>query len=373
MAVLAVPVWWAEAGDGGAASAEGGVAAGQNVPRTDDDKPAGLPAKLLVATKPAPPFAIKGADDQWQGLSIQLWERIAEALELQYEYVETDMPGMLEGLQKGRFHAAVAAATMTAEREQWLDFSHPFYSTGLGIALPRTGTNSLSGALGGIVSIKFLRALGGLLVVLLLVGVVVWAFERRANGDQFGGPTIKGIGAGFWWSAVTMTTVGYGDKAPVTLGGRLVGLVWMFASIITISGFTAAIASALTVRHLDSAVAGPEDLPGVRVGSVSDTTSAAYLRRARIPYRPFESAEDALAALAHGELDAVVYDAPILRYFVKTNHDDRLMVLGETFDDQNYALVFPAGSPLREDVNRLLLEQVNSVWWDDLVYRYLGR
>ena len=38
----------------------------------------------------------------------------------------------------------------------------------------------------------------------------------------------------FWWAAVTMTTVGYGDKTPVTTGGRIVGLVWMFTSVIVI-------------------------------------------------------------------------------------------------------------------------------------------
>jgi len=59
-----------------------------------------------------------------------------------------------------------------------------------------------------------------------------------------------------------MTTVGYGDKAPVTLAGRVVGLLWMPASIILISGFTAAIASALTVGQLDHSISGLDDLYG---------------------------------------------------------------------------------------------------------------
>ena len=75
-----------------------------------------------------------------------------------------------------------------------------------------------------------------------VVGVVMWLGERRRNQAQFGGTAAHGIGAGLWWSAVTMTTVGYGDKAPVTILGRLLGLVWMFAAIIIISSFTAAIA-----------------------------------------------------------------------------------------------------------------------------------
>jgi CubicO group peptidase (beta-lactamase class C family) len=49
---------------------------------------------------------------------------------------------------------------------------------------------------------------------------------------------MPGIGIGIWWATVTMTTVGYGDKAPMTPGGRIVGLIWMFVGVITISGFT---------------------------------------------------------------------------------------------------------------------------------------
>ncbi|MGO2102628.1 MAG: ion channel [Psychroflexus halocasei] len=44
-----------------------------------------------------------------------------------------------------------------------------------------------------------------------------------------------------------MTTVGYGDKSPLSLGGRIVGLIWMFMAVIILSSLTAGIASALTV------------------------------------------------------------------------------------------------------------------------------
>jgi len=47
-----------------------------------------------------------------------------------------------------------------------------------------------------------------------------------------------------------MTTVGYGDKSPITAAGRLVALVWMFSSIIIISLITGAFATAMTVHQL---------------------------------------------------------------------------------------------------------------------------
>lgn len=74
-----------------------------------------------------------------------------------------------------------------------------------------------------------------------------------------------------------MTTVGYGDKAPRTVGGRAVGFIWMFTAIIVISFFTATIASSLTLTRLHSRVGGPQDLPHVRVGGLEGSAAVEYL------------------------------------------------------------------------------------------------
>jgi ABC-type amino acid transport substrate-binding protein len=221
--------------------------------------------------------------------------------------------------------------------------------------------------------VRLVRALAALLAVLFVVGVIVWLFERKRNAEQFGGSPVKGIGAGFWWSAVTMTTVGYGDKAPLTPGGRIVGLIWMFVSIVTISGFTAAIASALTVSQLDTAVSGPDDLPNVRVGSISNTTSGNYLKRNHIVFHSYESPAAGLEGLANDEIDAMVYDAPILRYLANRHHRGVLTVLPQTFERQDYGIGLPTKSPYREEINRVLLEELNKAWWNDAQFQYFGR
>lgn len=328
---------------------------------------------LVVATKVAPPFSIKNADGTWSGLSIGLWRRVAEELNYEFELRETDIPGMVSGLQDGTYDAAVAAMTVTAEREAAFDFTHPFYSTGLGIAVnPNQGSGWLS-AFAGMFSLQFIQPLGVLLAILFLVGLIVWLFERKKNAEQFGGTTIEGIGAGFWWSAVTMTTVGYGDKAPATIGGRFIGLIWMFVSIATISVLTGFISSALTVSQLGTSVTGPDDLPDVRVGTVGGTTSANYLRSAHVVFRSVDNIPEGLQDVADDELDAMVYDQPILQYLANSQFGGRVAVLGEAFERQDYAIGLPAGSPIREDVNRVLLEQISSIWWSDQLYDYLGR
>jgi polar amino acid transport system substrate-binding protein len=78
---------------------------------------------------------------------------------------------------------------------------------------------------------RFLLGVASLVGLLLGIGTVIWLLERRRNPHHFRPKPLPGITDGIWWSAVTMATVGYGDKTPMTWAGRLVSLVWMFGSI----------------------------------------------------------------------------------------------------------------------------------------------
>ena len=242
----------------------------------DVTSPAAPDRTLVVGTKEAPPFAFKRPDGSWTGISVELWRAIAAELGYRYEWKETDLEGLVDGVRSGRFDAAVAALTITPDREAELDFTHPFHVSGLAIAVRgRQGTAWLAVA-EQFLSLAFLKLVLALAGLLLVVATLVWLLERRRNPEQFGGPAAHGIGSSFWWSAVTMTTVGYGDKAPRTVGGRLVALIWMFTALIVVSSFTAAITTTLTVGTLQGAISGPDDLPQARVGSVPASTSAEY-------------------------------------------------------------------------------------------------
>jgi len=329
----------------------------------------------VVGTHEAPPFVIRRSDGTWTGLSIELWRELAQDLALEFELREHSIDGLVSGLQTGELDVAVAALTMTAERERRVDFCHPFYSSGLGIAVatgPR-GSRILSELASALLSLQFLRAVLALAAVLLGAGALVWLFERRANPEQFGGRVAHGLGAAFWWSAVTMTTVGYGDKAPRTMGGRLVALVWMFASVILISGFTAAIASSLTVSHLEADIEGPEDLPRRVIATVADSTSAQFLAGVRADPRFYPGVLEAAEAVVAGEAEAVVYDAPLLRYLSLTALEGRLEVQPGIFSRQDYAFALPQGSALREPINRVLLARIRGPEWAEWLKNFVGQ
>ncbi|MBI1317368.1 MAG: transporter substrate-binding domain-containing protein [Candidatus Hydrogenedens sp.] len=327
---------------------------------------------LIVGTRHLPPFAIQSEDGTWSGLTVELWKRIAADLGLSYEFRAMPLETMLESLADGSVDVVAAALTTTAEREEVFDFSQPYFNSGLGIAVVPETRSLLGGLVKRLFSAEFLQVLAALSGILLLVGGIIWLIERRHNTEHFGGTPIEGLASGFWWAGVTMTTVGYGDKAPQTIAGRVLAMVWMFASVIMISAFTAAIASSLALGQLDAAVLGPQDLGGNYVGTVGGSTSEVYLRRLHAKPVQYETAELALEDLAGGRTKAVVYDAPLLSYLVNENYGGTIEVLPHRFENQNYAFGLPSGSPLREPLNRALLQQIAHPSWHDLLASYLG-
>ena len=329
------------------------------------------PQELVIATREVPPFSMQRPDGSWYGISIDLWRAIADDLDLAFRFEAMSLGEMIDAVADGSADAAVAALTMTAERERRLDFSHPFYASGLAIAVPVDAGGAFAKLFRTLFSPAFIKSFAALVLVLGLIGLAMWLLERRRNPEHFGGTRAAGLGSGFWWAAVTMTTVGYGDKVPKTSGGRVLGTVWMFASIITISGFTAAIASALTAFHLSSDIRGPRDLVDRRVATVTGSTAQTALIRIGLRSRGYQTLNEGLDELVGGGVDALVYDAPLLLYRAATTHRDRLLVLPRVFERQSYAIALPQGSPLRESVNQSLLGVVSGSDWDAILNRYL--
>ncbi len=327
---------------------------------------------LRVAISEVPPFVVQDSDGSWRGISVDLWRRVAEAQGYRFELVPMAFKDVLPSVEAGQVDVAVGALTMTAEREKRLDFTHPFYQTGLAIGVPRQDVGGGWALVLSLVSWRFASVVLGLAALLFAVGTLLWFFERRRNQEQFGGAPAQGLGQSFWWAAVTMTTVGYGDKSPITLGGRLVAIVWMFAALIMVSGFTAALTSALTVGSLQGGITGVQDLQRAHVATVAGTVSARYLAAERIRTTGYADVHGAMQAVQRGEADAVVYDRPILQYRNAELADGGLRLLPGTFEHQSYGFAVPSGSALREPVSQHILRITQSEAWVGITRRYLG-
>jgi polar amino acid transport system substrate-binding protein len=213
----------------------------------------------------------------------------------------------------------------------------------------------------------------------LLVALLIWALEHKGNPKEFGGDgkAHRGIGSAIWWSAVTMTTVGYGDLAPRSPAGRLVAITWMFVSLVLVSWFTASMAAILTAERLDAGpggfvVRGPDDLRRLHVAVIAGTSSEDYLKRHQIDYIRVPL-KDLLEVLLTGRAQAVLSDAPALRYIARSEpYAGKITVLPQTFQTEQYGIALRDGSPWRKPVDRALLHRLAAPAWRDLIYRYLG-
>lgn len=328
---------------------------------------------VIVGLASAPPFAMRDPGGEWQGIAVDLWRHVAAELGLRFEFREMAIPELIAGLQRGELTAAVTA-TASADNEPLLDFSHPYYSGHLAIAVRSdTGASGWLDLMASFVSAGVLKLAGVLIGLTALAGVLVWLCERRANPEQFSASPLQGVGDGVWWAAVTTTTVGYGDKAPRTRAGRLIAVVWMFTAVILIALFTAQVTSSLTVTSLGGLIRGPADLARVRVGALEASPNIALLRdRLGVAATSYPSFDEGLRALDQGAIDAFVAAEPVLRYEIAGAFAGRLSVIVAPLTRTDYVFAFPNGSPIRKQANRAILSYLDTTSWGDVLRRHLG-
>jgi len=79
---------------------------------------------------------------------------------------------------------------------------------------------------------------GAAVVMIIIMGAAILDIERNAPGSNIHTPMDA-----LWWGLVTITTIGYGDKFPVTTEGRLVAAVLIIFGVAMISTITASFAA----------------------------------------------------------------------------------------------------------------------------------
>jgi polar amino acid transport system substrate-binding protein len=315
------------------------------------------PKKIKIAVKEFPPLVFKDL----RGFCIDLANIISVRNNLVPEYVMFNrVSDLLGAVESGNCDMGFAGITITPEREKRVDFSQPFFESGLMIAVRNEPLSQITSIWNAALKVI------GLSIVLFFVGLtivahLVWWIERDDDDPQ-GFPTAysKGIIDAYWWAVVTMSTVGYGDKRPKKISGRAIAAIWMFIGIIWFAGLTATLSSTLTVDHIrHGEITDLSDLYGKKIAVIEDTTSEDFLRYHNVKIVLANSFNDLLLKLKNGQSDAIVYDAPPLMYAAKL--DPTIKVVGRMFADQRYGIVFPntGGEELKElfDIEIMLSRQ----------------
>ncbi|MCG8423803.1 MAG: transporter substrate-binding domain-containing protein [Proteobacteria bacterium] len=329
------------------------------------------PAALRVGISPFVPFVFLGGTEP-EGFSIDLWRRVAVKLGQEYRFVESSgVAEKLGQLQAGEIDVAIGGITMTREREELVDFTHPSIESGLAIMV-RAGEHR---ELGYFTRLNLGKGKWGIIiafiVLIIVAGHLMWLAER--GRDAFHDKYVPGVFEGMYWAIVTASTVGYGDKAPVRWPGRIVAMLAIIVALPMFALFTAELASTITVAEFESRIRGPQDLARHRVGVVRGTASATWSANQGLLIYQWDGVDEVYQALDQGVVDAIVYDAPNLQYYAQNRGRGKVELASEPFLLQDLGIAVREGSRFRERINRALLELVESGEMQQLRIRWFGK
>ena len=331
--------------------------------------------KVRVAARICPPFVMK-ENGKFSGISIFLWDKIAEQLDLEYSIELYGLNEMLEAVVQDKADIAVSCLSMTDEREKIIDFSHPFYETHLSIAVKQHGF--LHTLKNFFYNERIFIVLGIIVGVAALIGGILYLLEHKINDTLYsmknkGGKLMEAFIAGLLF--VTSGPIRYYEFK--TLSGRTLAAFLAVGSTVMIASITALLASTFTLDQMHSEITGPQDLAKVKVGVMKASTSFEYLQEQGINSRTFSDRQELLAALDDGRLDAVVGDDAVLKYKIKeaqaAGRYETLSVLPFVFEKQNYGFALVDESPHLEKLNQTLLSIRDTPEWKVEIVKYIGK
>lgn len=324
---------------------------------------------LVVTTVTRAPFSMveNGADT---GFSIDLLNEVAKNLDWTFTINRVQsFSDMLDAVQNGTADAAIANISITASREAVLDFSQPIFEAGLQIMTP---SDPNTGSVWSILLSKDLvLAIFGAFALLLGGGMLMWRLERK-HQDYFDLTAREAMFPAFWWALNLIVNGGFEERQPRTPLGRLFGVFLVISSLFFVSVFVARITAAMTVGAIQANVSDINDLYGKNVGTIAGSTSADFLTKRDLGFSSYENVDLLLEAFEASDIDAVVFDAPILAYYVNSQKDNRARLIGQVFLAENYGIALPSNSPLSEQINQSLLELREDGTYDRVYRKWFG-
>ncbi|WP_085522346.1 transporter substrate-binding domain-containing protein [Tuberibacillus sp. Marseille-P3662] len=132
--------------------------------------------------------------------------------------------------------------------------------------------------------------------------------------------------------------------------------------------------SGLTVMvPKDSDIQSIKDVDGKAVGTRQGSTSQAYLKNnTDADIEAFPAIVNAYTNLKSGRLDAVLYDLPNVKYFIKQKGEGELKTVGKLLQGQPYGIAFPKDSKLVDDVNKALKTLKDNGTYADIYKKWFG-
>ena len=323
--------------------------------------------RLRVAVKEFPPLVEK-KDKVYSGFEVELWKKIAQDLKLDYSFVQNSPKTIISNVHAGKVDVGFGGVSINAEREKLVDFSHSDFDSGLSLVQLRKKT-SFFGLIKSFFNGDMLKIFSTLLFFIFIMGNIMWFAERGSTFSEF---YLKGILEAVWWGVVTVSTVGYGDYSPLTVVGRLIGIVVILLGLAIFGLYVAEVSSLITIRNLRKNIASIGDFKGKTIATKKGSTSEDLLNNLGVRVVSVKHIETGFKKLESSEVDALVFDSPVVLDYLNKNKKRNIEIVGQ-ISKEKYGFITRNKNPILGKINLSLLKLKDSGFYDSLYQKHFGK
>lgn len=314
------------------------------------------PRVLKVAIAPIA-SAVEWQNDQPTGAMIDIWKEVSRRLGISSEFIRVKtFVELMDLVREGKADVSLGPLAITEEREKMFDLTHPVFHSGMRIAVRQRNESGLVSAVRSMLSWKLLQLIGLAVALGVVSGHLLWWCERGRNPRSFPPDYPRGVGEAIWWIISTIVTGGCDDKHVDGPLGRILALLWMIGGIGLIATFTSVLTATMTAERVTGMIQGPRDLAGRSIGCQEGSVTVQTIRQRGGFPQEYATILDAIDALELGMVDAVVGEAQTLMYVINESGRNEVKLVGPIFDSFDYGLALPTSSPLREELNAVILQ-----------------
>jgi polar amino acid transport system substrate-binding protein len=327
---------------------------------------------LRVVVYVDPPFVARTSTG-FGGFAIELWETIAAAKGWKIEYVEAKtLPELIDMVSEGQAQVGVTDLFITSSRLKKIDFSQPYFESGLQVMVNSNRRAGLADLFSGLYAWGHLRIFAIAFGVMIVATLVLAIFDRRLD-PEFPRDWLSGLAESFY-HVMSTSAAGSSSHKRLIAGpiGHLLAGIFLASGVIAIAYLTSSMTSVMTVDKIRGQVVSFQDLAGKKVGSIAGSTGEAYCESAGFDTQTFDGLQGAVGALTKRRVDAIVYDSPSLRYYSKQHPDLQLNEVGAVFEPQQYGFALPLNSPIRRAIDEELLKLSEDGYTNSLNRKYFA-
>lgn len=334
---------------------------------------------------------VETGNARYEGYAIDLIDELSRLVGFDYVFKEVDdgkygkfdedkkeWNGMIREVMIGKADLAIADLSITSSREDAVDFTLPFMSTGISILFKKPTTKELElfsflSPFENHVWVYVCGAYVGVSLVMFLVARISpyeWENphpcrqEDKILRNQFS------ILNSFWFTIAALMQQG-SDLAPRSLSTRLVSAIWYFFTLIMISSYTANLAAFLTVEKVVYPIERAEDLykhpMHIKYGCVESGSTGTFFQNSK-PHSTFkkmyeemvfvESNDQGKAEVEKGNY-AFFMESASIEYTIERNCN--LTQIGGLLDSKGYGIAWAKNSTRKRDYRTKLSEGILSL------------